>query len=81
MKPNEKLVRAAMSLRGAAPQQWTEFLAALNEVRETVDDACIEAPPELLTLAQGRARAIRDLLRELMNAPQTLQKYTQKESR
>jgi hypothetical protein len=78
MKPEEKLVRAAMSLRGAAPAQWDEFIDALNERRIETDDACIEAPSDRLPWAQGRAHALRDLLRVLMNAPKLFVQYQQK---
>jgi hypothetical protein len=63
------LVRAAMRLRAASPEAWSEFLAALDAHSTEARDRMLGAALELLPTAQGRAQSLRDLLKVLGEAP------------
>lgn len=59
------LVLAAARLARTAPQQWDEFLAAFGEYADDKIVECIQSPPEMLVVTQGRAQGLASLGRLL----------------
>lgn len=59
---------AAAALARAAPYQWGEFLKALKEVSDAKARDCVQSPPEVVHVAQGRAQQAASLLAQLTDA-------------
>ena len=74
----EDLIEAALSLRGAATDDWVAFLEAMNEYAAEQATKMVECPPEMLPRAQGMAQAVRELATLFNNAPQLHQKMQER---
>jgi hypothetical protein len=48
---------AAAQLARRAPEEWDIFLIALAEHTDMRRDECVQAQPEMILVAQGRAQA------------------------
>lgn len=57
----DKLILAAMELRGAAPGFWDDFVEAVRHYSATHALALVRCSPETLTKSQGYAQALSDL--------------------
>jgi arginyl-tRNA synthetase len=64
----DQLATAARALKYAAGIQWNEFLTALKVAEHEAAMMLVRAPQEKLSMAQGRAQAIRDLRDSLEKA-------------
>lgn len=73
MKVSPAFARAVMGLR-AHPAPFSEFRTALEELARDLAVECVQASPETVHVAQGRAQAIAALIRSIDAAPQTLEK-------
>ena len=62
------LVLKAAALARSAPVQWREFLAELAVYVDVKKNECIQAPPEMLQVTQGRAQQLASLLTLFNNA-------------
>ena len=49
----------------AAPERWRTFLSALSDYTEDRAIELVQAPPDMLPTAQGRAQALSTLVRLL----------------
>jgi len=65
------MVLTAAHLASSAPQQWDEFIAALAEYVDHRCVECIQSPPEMLQVAQGRAQSLVGLGRLLEDCRKT----------
>jgi hypothetical protein len=61
-KPKDVLVIAAARLSKAAPNSWTEVIAALEVYTREAELACVRAPADGVLIAQGKARQCEELL-------------------
>ena len=69
--PEEKLITAAVALRFHCPAEFDAFVAALLDRARRTSEQCIQAGPENVRYAQGRAIESHELaqtLRELKEA-------------
>jgi len=64
----ERLSVAATVVHRTNPQGWTDFVKAVEEISRDADSHAIGASAEHMQVAQGRARAYRDLLNHLRDA-------------
>jgi hypothetical protein len=55
---DKNMVLAAARLARTAPQQWDEFVQAFAEYVDDKIVDVIQAPPEMLQIAQGRAQGL-----------------------
>ena len=78
MAVREDLIEAALSLRGAAPDEWTALLEVLNDHVAEQATKMVDCPLEMLPRAQGMAIAVRELVALFTNAPQLHQKMQEK---
>jgi hypothetical protein len=78
MTAKEDVIEAALSLRGAATDEWTALLEALNDYAADQTAKMVDCPPDMLPRAQGMAIAVRDLVALFTNAPQLHQKMQEK---
>lgn len=62
---------AAARLARTAPQQWDEFIEALSQYTEQKCIECIQSPPDMLQVTQGRAQALAALGRLLEDCRKT----------
>ena len=62
MSDPTKLILAAAQLRRAAAPLWDDFLQQLKAYSDTQRDYCVQAPLEILPVAQGRAQGVAALL-------------------
>lgn len=77
---NEKLIEAAMGLRGAAPEQWARFTDAMNNYSVSMLAQMISCDPNLLQRAQGMSLAANEIAGLLRDAPRLFeQNYIAKE--
>src|SRR5262245_37634446 len=70
MRPDQKLIRAAMMLRAAHHAAWAEFVLALTERAQQRAADVVAARPEDIMKAQGAAQSLTALVRLLHDAPQ-----------
>lgn len=75
------LAKAVQELNATANVSWGAFLRALADHIEEVTEHCISAPPERLAECQGRARAMRDLFKTLIESPKLAAQMADKERR
>lgn len=61
----QRLVLAAVALRGQAPDAWAEFVAALDQAAVRAAEDCVASPPEHIHVSQGRAQQVRALVTTL----------------
>ena len=78
MTVREELIEAALSLRGAATDEWTAFLEAMSEYTADQTAKMVDCPPEMLPRAQGMAIAVRELATLFATAPQLHQRMQEK---
>ena len=76
MVKKEHMLRMAVRLREAAPDQWEEFVGAVRVYATETAQKLVQATPEGLVLAQGRAQALADMAETLTNAPAALERMT-----
>ena len=62
---------AAARLAQSAPLQWVEFVDALSNYTEHRCIECIQSPPDMLQVAQGRAQSMVAFLRLLVDCRKT----------
>lgn len=62
LKPEDELTIAANRVSRSAPQQWAEFIKAVELYSRLKDQACIAAPADQVLKAQGKALQIQELL-------------------
>ena len=62
---------AAARLAQSSPQQWDEFLTALADYTDHKCVECIQSPPDMLQIAQGRAQGLVGLGRLLEDCRKT----------
>jgi hypothetical protein len=74
---NVRFVFAADQLRRIAPQEWSEFLAAFNELSDRERSKILSSPIEQLPIVQGRARMCHDLS-ELFEASKSADQMKEK---
>lgn len=72
-----QLLVAAMRLRAASHSDWTDFLAALEQHRLSLNDSLVASTPDHLVSAQGYARHARDLVQALHKAPALFEQMQQ----
>lgn len=60
-----KLVDAADRLSRMAPTDWQSFVEALSSYAAELTTTCLNAPPDFLPAAQGRAQIAAHLAKEL----------------
>ena len=65
------LIIAAAKLARSAPENWQQFLGALEQYSNTHITNCIQSPLEALAQNQGRAQAIAALQKLLRDALKT----------
>ncbi len=69
--PEEKLINAAVALKFHCPAEYDAFVAALTDRARRTSEQCIQAGPDHVRYAQGRAIESHELavtLRELKEA-------------
>ena len=59
------------TLARAAPAQWAEFVAECQKHADKKSKECVEAPPDMLPIAQGRAQNAVELVKTFTNAVKT----------
>jgi len=74
MPSNARLVKAAMTLRGEAPQAWAEFVEAMHEYAEQAAVDMVRCAPDMLVRVQGMALQASEIANVLKNAPQLSEK-------
>jgi len=74
MPGNEKLVHAALLLRGQAPEAWDLFVQAMREYAASSAEEMVRCAPELLMRAQGMAIASSEICYAVRFAPQIHEK-------
>jgi hypothetical protein len=52
------LILATANLARRAPDEWAKFMEAFGDYVEDKIVNCVEAPPEMLPIAQGRAQSL-----------------------
>lgn len=65
---DRELILASAKLARSAPENWKEFLGALDQYSATHITNCIQSPLEALAQNQGRAQAIVALQKVLRDA-------------
>jgi hypothetical protein len=71
MKPAEHiLLQAVVTLKSSDPVAWANFMTALEARAVELRDQCVAAPKDILEITQGRAQAMRDLVKLLKDAPE-----------
>jgi hypothetical protein len=65
-KPKDNLELVAARLSRAAPNAWSDFVAAFEAFTRDRESACVQAPSDQVLLAQGMARQCIEL-RTLLN--------------
>ena len=65
------MVLAAAHLASTAPRQWDEFIEALSIYTDQKCVECIQSPPEMLQVSQGRAQGLVGLGRLLEDCRKT----------
>jgi ribosomal protein RSM22 (predicted rRNA methylase) len=65
------LIFAAAHLAQRAPQEWAQFLSALVAYTDERRDECIQSPPAMLQVTQGRAQACATLRKLLADSVKT----------
>lgn len=73
-----QLALRAASLARRAPDEWGEFLIALETLTNHRRDECVSSPADSLFIAQGRARESASLLRMLEGCLKTADQITEK---
>ena len=68
---DKELIQAAAQLARSAPQQWDEFVAAYQNYTDDKILAVVQAPVEMLQVAQGRAQGLTSLGRVLLDCRKT----------
>ena len=69
---NDKdMVMAAARLAQSSPQQWDEFITALADYTDHKCVECIQSPPDMLQVTQGRAQSLVSLGRVLEDCRKT----------
>lgn len=68
MNGDQHLIIASARLQAAAGVEWDEFLKAFEHAAQSKLADMMSAPPDQLSMAQGRARAIHETLHVLKNA-------------
>lgn len=58
----DKLTMAAARLQRANPNGWKDFMDAFEGVAAAKTKECVQAPPDKVIVAQGRAQQCADLL-------------------
>lgn len=61
-KPKDVLATAAARLSKAAPNAWTDVIAAMEDYAREAELACVRAPADGVLIAQGKARERHELL-------------------
>lgn len=74
MANNDKLIEAAIILRGEAPQAWANFVSAMREYAASTNIDMLRCPPEHLTRAQGMALQANEIAQTLNDAPKLYDK-------
>lgn len=62
---DRRLILAAAHVARRAPEEWANFISAFVEHTDNRRDECIQSPPDMLQVAQGRAQACASLRRLL----------------
>jgi hypothetical protein len=68
MNGDQHLIVASARLQAAAGVEWDEFLKAFERASQERLQDMLSAPPDQLSMAQGRARALSEVLHTLTNA-------------
>lgn len=58
MNAQQKFILASARLARSSPEGWQQFLGAFREFSDTYRDNCIQAPLDVLPVAQGRAQSL-----------------------
>lgn len=65
LTPHETLAYAVAAFASTNGPAYAEFMSALVSIQDKEMDGMVAAPPDVLQIAQGRVRGLRDLLKHL----------------
>lgn len=74
LRPVDKVTFAAANLKAAAPNRFSEFMEALHELVAQRNAECVQAPPDGVLRAQGRALQLQDIESTLKTCSEEAQK-------
>lgn len=71
---DKTLAKAAAELSSSAPDSWSRLLVALQAYSAAQSTACVQAPLDILPVAQGRAQAVLTLTKLFSEAREIAEK-------
>ena len=77
---DRRLIVAAARVAHRAPEDWAEFISAFVAYTDDRRDECIQSPPDMLQVAQGRAQACASLRRLLADCTKTADSIEKRKS-
>jgi hypothetical protein len=64
---DEALAVASARLARTAPEAWSDFLKAFERYSDQAAKNCVQSPPEVILVAQGRAQSCASILKAYQN--------------
>lgn len=78
LRTRDNIVIAAAFMKRGSPRSWSEFEAAFNALCTEVTTMCVQAPPDRLKNAQGRAQQLEELRQMFASCVEEAQKLEAK---